>query len=146
MKIRKPLIIMLALMMICIASINVFAAEPSGQRTISDNIITPCWTNTESIHLDLGFSGTRADCSAMVIGKTGTSRITATVKLQRKNTNGTYTNVKTWAGLSANGSTLTFNDSYNVTCGYTYRLMINATVYKGGSGENVSKSVEKYCS
>lgn len=146
MKIRRTFVFMLVVTILCASGISVFAGELPGQNVFSGNVITPCWTNTESIHLNLGFSGIRADCGAMVIGKTGTSRITATVKLQRKNTNGTYTNVKTWSGLSTNDSILTFNNSYNVTRGYTYRLMINATVYKGSSGENVSHYVERYCS
>ena len=144
MKQRKPLIFMLTLMLLFTAGLPVRAAENAAVQTpIPASAVTPSWINTERIDLGLSFSGSQANCSAMVIGKTGTARITATVTLQRKNTNGAYTTVKTWSGLSANGAVLTFSDSYSVTKGYNYRLTINATVYKDSIGENVSSYVEK---
>ncbi|WP_255225915.1 hypothetical protein [Lutispora saccharofermentans] len=38
-----------------------------------------------------------------------------------------------------------FNKSYYVKDGYTYRLTINAKVYKGTSSESVSVYDEVYC-
>jgi len=137
---------MLALVLLCTMSISASGADVPGKQIKANDVIVPYWTNTESIKLDLNFSGKRADCSALVIGKMGTSKITATVKLQRKNSNGTYTTVKTWSNLQTNGTVFSFSQSYNVTRSYTYRLVINATVYKDGSSENVSQQVEKHCS
>lgn len=147
MKTKKALTIMLAVIIVCTASINSFAREyPENQTSSANNVVTPQWTNTERIDLNLSFSGIQANCSAIVTGKTGTSKITASVILQQKNSNGTYTNVKQWSGLCANGSRLTFNSNYNVNKKYTYRMTINATVYQGSTGENVSHYVENYCS
>jgi len=132
----------LAVLLVLSAGTNAYAAPV--RATISDGQITPYWTNTSSINLYLSFTSSTANCSAIVRGKTGTTKITGTATLARKNTNGTYTIVKTWSGLSTNSNELIFNESYSVSSGYTYKLTINATVYMGSNGENVSSSVEKY--
>lgn len=102
------------------------------------------WNNTTSVDVNLSFNGSKGICGACVIGRVNTSRITGNVILSRKNSNGTYTNVKEWIGLQATGNKLIFDKSYYVTKGYTYRLTINATVYRNGSGETVTGSFEAY--
>lgn len=95
--------------------------------------------NTDSATTNLSFSGTRANCSAAVDGKIGTTKITATVLLKRVNSNGTTT-VKSWTGLSASGESLYFDSSYYVASGYTYQIVVNANVYRNGTVENVTVS------
>lgn len=102
------------------------------------------WTNTTSVDVNLSFDGSKGICGACVIGRVNTTKITGTVKLDRKNPNGTYTNVKNWTDLKATGNKLIFDKTYYVSKGYTYRLTINATVYRNGSGEAVSGSFEAY--
>lgn len=65
--------------------------------------------------------------------------------LIKKNSDSTYTAVKTWNGLeAATGNMLIFDSTYYVTTGYTYRLTITATVYRNGTGETVSGYFEAY--
>lgn len=118
------------------------AAAPAAAG--GEGLILPQWANTVSITLSLSFDGGRAICGARVIGKTGTTEITGTVVLERRNTDGTYTTVKTWDDLEASGSILIFDGIHYVATGYTYRLSITATVYHNGTAETVSGSYEAY--
>lgn len=104
------------------------------------------WVNTTSVKVNLSFDGSKAICGACVIGKANTSKITGTVVLARKNSDGTYTTVKKWSDLKAAGDKLIFDKTYYVSKGYTYRLTITSTVYRNGSGETVSGSYGAYAS
>jgi hypothetical protein len=73
-----------------------------------------------------------------VTGVSGTTRITATVYLQRKPVNGTYTTIKTWSGLSSNNLIFSFSDTHPVTSGFTYRLRLDATVTRNGTSESIT--------
>lgn len=107
------------------------------------NIITPFWTNTSSVTVSISFSGTTATCSGIIDGFSGTTKITADFVLERKNSNGTYTVVKTFPTKTANSASLRFSDTATITTGYTYRLSVSATVTRNGTNETVSGWVEK---
>ncbi len=115
------------------------AAEANTQMLVS-----PQWVNTDVVNISLSFRASKGSCGACVLGKTGTTKITGTAVLSRKNSNGTYTTVKTWSGLAATGSKLIFDSTYYVTAGYTYRLTFTATVYRNGIGETVSGYYEAF--
>lgn len=137
---KKKCVPLLMILVLCFSSGSVaFAADSNTQKSVS-----PQWTNTDVINLSLSFSGSKGSCGACVIGKTGTTEITGTVVLSRKNSDGTYTAVKTWNGLDATGNMLIFDSAYYVTTGYTYRLTITAKVYRNGTGETVSGYYEAY--
>lgn len=120
-------------------------ADTTANIPKENSIITPMWTNTDLIDIDLSFSGLKANCYIDIIGKTGVTKITATAILQKKNSNGTFTNIKTWSNLSAVGSELIFSEYYYVTNGYTYRLTVNTNVYKGSGYESITAYDESYC-
>jgi len=138
---EKCLSLLLVIILCFIFGGTALAADANLQSTVSPN-----WTNTTSVNVNLSFSGGRGSCGAYVIGKSGTTQITGTVVLARKNSNGTYTAIKTWSGLKATGNILTFDETYYVTTEYTYRLTMTATVYLSGSGETVSSYFEAYAS
>jgi hypothetical protein len=102
------------------------------------------WSSTSSIDINLSFNGSKAICGACVQGWSDVKKITGTAVLSRKNSNGTYTTVKTWNNLNVAGNRLIFDNIYYVTRGYTYRLTITATVYRNGIGETVSGYFENY--
>jgi hypothetical protein len=103
--------------------------------------ISPMYTNVSYVNMNLTFSGTTANCSSTIQGLSGTTSITATYTLQRKETNGSYTTLKTWTP-SASGMTLRLNETHTVTSGYTYRLSVTASVTRNGTTETVSNWVE----
>lgn len=102
------------------------------------------WSNTNSIDINLAFEGSKAYCGACVQGWRDVTEITGTAVLSRKNSNGTYTTVKTWSDLKTSSNRLIFDGIYYVSRGYTYRLTITATVYRNGIGETVSGHFDSY--
>lgn len=142
--IRKSIILLLALILFLSMGSAAFANEGVKTQDLGTGTIGVQWVNTDSVKADLSFDGSKGFCGAMVIGKSGTTRVTGTVVLARKNANGTYTTVKTWSGLEAIGSRLLFDKIHYVSPGYTYRLTITATVYRNGIGEKVTDYNEAY--
>lgn len=147
MKISKKCITLLCALILCFLSGgDALAAQKSDFLTgRSAGDITIMWDNTTLIDMNLSFDGSKAICGILVLGKPNTSQITATVTLDRKNSNGTYTTEKTWTGLFAADDMLLFDKVYYVSKGYTYRLSITATVFRYGFGEIVTASYENYC-
>ena len=133
----------MAVLLMLTVNVPAFAAT-TADKNFSGSEIIMMLVNTDDAKANLNFSGTRANCSAVVDGKSGTTKITATALLKRVNRNGTTT-VKSWTGLSAAGDTFYFDKSYYVASGYTYEFEINAKVYRNGTVENISVSDRAYC-
>lgn len=139
---RKITALLLTLCMLFTAGIPVFAQSTVTSKAGSG--IHASWTNTDTATATLNFSGDCADCSSIIHGKDGTTKITATALLKRVNSNGTTT-VKAWTGLSASGDTFYFDRQYYVASGYTYQFEIDAHVYRNGTSEYISESDYAYC-
>lgn len=136
---RVALAAIIALSCIVFPQANVLADDIS----VGGGVVVrqPRWSNAQTVSPTLSFSGTTANCNVLIVGKSGTSKISATITLQRK-VNNAYTDVKTWTE-SASGSMLNFSGTQIVTSGYTYRLSVSATVTKDGLNESVSAHFEK---
>lgn len=140
---KKIFALLLTASLIFTASFPAFAQEKAAAAK-ADSGIHILWTNTDTATATLNFSGDCADCSSIIHGKDGTSKITATALLKRVNSNGTTT-VKAWTGLSASGDTFYFDRQYYVSSGYTYEFEIDAQVYRNGTVEYISESDYDYC-
>lgn len=101
--------------------------------------IMPLWDSCSVCRPYLSVSGNTANCMLDVRAVNGGDRIIATVTLQKENSRGNYTNVKSWSGLSGTGS-LHFADSYGVTAGASYRLKAEVKV----SGSNGTENITEY--
>jgi 4-aminobutyrate aminotransferase-like enzyme len=139
--IRKTAALLLVLLMLFSAGGAAMAAEQEPVTAPSGNMGI-MWVNTSTLYVTLSFSGSQAVCGAYVLGVSGTTEISGSATLARKNSNGTYTTVKTWNNLYAADDILTFDGSWYVTTGYTYKLTFTATVYRNGVGETVSEYYE----
>lgn len=102
--------------------------------------ITPQWTNTNDVKLDLYFVNGKAECVGIINGISGTSNISATFKLERKGLLG-WSLVNSWS-KSSKGESLSFFETNAVVKGYTYRLSVTAKVTGNGITETVNTSVE----
>lgn len=141
----KTKLISLATVLVLLLTVNVPAfASTNPKKASTDSGMHILLVNTDDAKANLDFSGTCADCSSIIHGKSGTNKITATVLLKRLNSNGTTT-VKSWTGLSASGDTFYFDQSYYVASGYTYEVVVNAKVYRNGTVENISITDSDYC-
>lgn len=110
----------------------------------NSNQIVPFWVNTDDISLKLSFSGGKANCTLNVLGKAGTTKIVADLKLLRIYSDGRTATVATWNNLTSYSDTLRVGKTATVTSGYTYRLETVTNVYKGSVGEYISLYKEGY--
>lgn len=136
----KKRILLSSIIISCFLTENVTVLAANNPSHTSGHLIDsvePVWDNTSSVEVNLSIDGSKAICGALVIGKVSTTKITGTVVLSKKNSNGTYTSVKTWSGLETTGNMMIFDKTYYISTGYTYRLTITSTVYNNGIGETV---------
>ncbi len=144
-KTKKLFSLLMAIVLSFAVAVPALAAPEAAIPALGGGIMMPMWDNTAVLNVGLSFSGTKAICGAVVIGEEGVTQITGSGVLARRNSDGTYTTVKTWSGLVANDDYLGFDGSYYVTSGYTYRFTFMAIVIKDGVGEYVSGYHEAYC-
>ncbi len=129
----------LVVLFVFVSTSSVFASDESNDLTAqSDGVVQIMWVNISQIVVDLELDGSDTSCAAFVYGKSGTDEITATVRLKRRNSDGTYTTVHIWTGLHSYSRTLLFSRPTTVATGYTYQLSITATVYNDGVGETAT--------
>lgn len=112
--------------------------------TVVVSAIEPRFSETNSITVRLGFSGTTADCDVTILGADGTTSIDCVniyLKDSRNNVKGK------WLNLSSPSNYFTFSDSVSdLTEGETYTLSVSAKVHRKGKTENVSDSKTSTCS
>lgn len=91
MVIKRILLSCIIILSFLTESMTAFAATNTSQ--VSEqllDIVEPMWDNTSSVEVNLSFDVSKAICGALVVGKVGTTKITGTVVLSKKNSNGTY--------------------------------------------------------
>ncbi len=91
------------------------------------------WDSRADCIVRLSMSGTTATGRLNVTASHTTDNITATVMLQKKNSDGTYGNVKTWSKITGKG-TLEFCEKYSPVYPKSYTYRLKAIVYVTGSG------------
>ena len=96
----------------------------------------------ESVILTLNKSSV-ASCSAEITGNHNVTSITATATLQRVESNGTYTTVKLWSGLSAAGNEFYWSGSNAIEAGKTYRLKVVAVAHSASGNETTTEYLTK---
>ncbi|MVB11043.1 hypothetical protein CAFE_17450 [Caprobacter fermentans] len=140
----KKQVVSLALsvcMLLFSSGLPAFAATSSAGSANSG--VHVMLVNTDSIHLNLSFSGDKSESTVIIRGKDGTSKIKADVYLMRVEGN-TSTTVKHWSATSY-GDELDFYKEYYVSSGYTYELMLNAAVTRNGNTEYINTSTKADC-
>lgn len=138
----KKLIVVILLGLISLSQLTFTSAQmlPSETIHMEDMItISPQWDNVNNIDLYLYFENSKANCSGLIRALSGTTKIAATFKLERKTSIG-WTHVKSWI-KSSSTSSLSFFETYAVSSGYTYRLSLTANVTRNGLTETISTSI-----
>jgi len=97
------------------------------------------WQNAANISLGMTFSNGTITSTGRVNGNNGTTAISATFVLARRNTNGTFTEVDRWTAKNGNVAMLlsTSRTTRNLSAG-TYRLSVTANVTLNGKVETVN--------
>ena len=128
---KKSSIILLLAVFVCFGITGV-SAQAAG--------IQPYWDNADKVSADLVVSGGTATSTLKIVGKSGTSKITGTLKLVDDTTG---TTVDKWS-VSVNKATCTEVKSSTVTAGHKFTLSFSGYVYDAnGRGEYVSASDSK---
>lgn len=101
------------------------------------------WVNCDTISLGLSIdSNGKSTNSVAVEGKLGTTAVSAVFKLERENSDGSYTTVKTWND-SATGDALYWCQQYYVERGYTYRLKATIMLTRNGVSETITQYISE---
>ena len=107
--------------------------------------IAPLYEELLEARSELSISGQTASPYCRIKGKPGTTKVEANMTLQRLESNGQYTDVKTWPG-SSDGTTLTMSKTWAVLPGYSYRVYVSAWVTRASTTEWFScYSNVEYC-
>lgn len=103
--------------------------------------VTPRWENTRTVQTTLSFSGTTANCSVYIAGKSGSNvtRIKGTLTL-KDNTSGTTAGSWSFDEYASYYQTTKYATAVS---GHSYTLSVSATVYNASGGEAVNGSVTK---
>lgn len=123
--------------LLCIALVTAFllpastlAAGPVVSR-IDPIIIKPMYQDLAYAIPRLSVSGGTASYSLSATGASNVTRIKATLQIQRKNANGTFSNYGAAWTASANGRALYTSGKKAVYSGNTYRLKATVQLYTG---------------
>lgn len=134
---KKEVMSVLSLLIVLISITNTYA---TSKATEIQRGILPNWQNTSDITVALTINNEKAVLSTAIEGKRNVNKITAVALLERRNSNGTYTEIERWDNLISYSSNLDWTATRYVKKGYTYRFTIIATIYKDGVGETISGS------
>jgi hypothetical protein len=125
--------------LLCIALITAFLLPAStlaagSVLSLTDTpIIKPMYQDMVWAFPGLSVNGGTATYSLDVTGATNVTKITATLQIQRKNTNGVFADYGSSWSASANGYMLYTSGTKAVYSGDTYRLKATIQLYKGSS-------------
>lgn len=142
MRIKKMAAFLLVGMLLLTQGITANAQMTSNAFQSKEGVvsISPQWTNVNDITLDLYFEDGEAGCSGKIRALSGTTKISAIFKLERKS--GTsWILEKSWSQSSSTNS-LSFFGTDAVVAGYTYRLSVTADVTRNGVTETVRTSIQ----
>lgn len=100
--------------------------------------IAPYYAHIDSLSAGISYNGNTANCWVNVIGKTGTSKISITMSIQRLESNGDYTTLHTWPVDSANSDIHSTSKTRAVVRGEYYRTSASVTVTRNGTTETTT--------
>ena len=103
------------------------------------------WDNVSSMMGVIVFDKTAGNYSMVVNGASGVTKITATATLYYKNTSGKWVATSTKWTYNVDGSRLVIDEDFTGVSGREYKVELEATVYKNGSGEKVTNTSTKTC-
>jgi hypothetical protein len=110
---------------------------PISARDAADYVpIQPLWQNVNNANATLTLSGTTATCRATIVALSGTTSISATMRLQRISLGSAIT-VQMWTGHSSSFG-LSMEGTATVSANGNYRLQVDATVVRNGVSERIS--------
>lgn len=100
--------------------------------------ISPYFNYTQTVALYFSFNGSNAETAISIDGSSSVTKITGTLSIKKKNSNGSYTTLKSWK-LSENSSSLYYeNTSYSVSSRGEYQASFVGKVYAGSKYDSIN--------
>lgn len=132
-KIRRMVMLpVCSLVMACGCFQSVYAQADTGISVLSEN--------SSDGNVVLTFSQNKAKCSVLITGKSGTSKISGTLKLYDEAAKKT---TQAWS-VSKNGDVYSESFTVTVLSGHKYTLSFKGTVYNASHvGESITRSTTK---
>lgn len=130
---RKKLCFILAILVVTLSSVSVFANELEGQAVIQPQYAI---INTISAAMTIDSGGKSTSEAYLVSGSSG-SDLYVTMELQQKS-GSQWDTIKTWTASKLNGASLSLDKDYYIVHG-TYRVKVTGTVEKGSIEETAVK-------
>ena len=137
MKRKIALILVGIMMLVCSMNAPLYAASADYELYR--------WENILSVNGLITFDKTAGNYSAIVSGASGVTKITATATLYYKNSSGDWVKTSTKWTHNVDGSRLLIEEDFTGVSGREYKVELEATVYKNGYGEKVTKTSTKTC-
>lgn len=138
-KLNAILAVSAAALMVGAMPVSVFANEANYiPKNFAEHTIGPLWDSGAKVQPSMSYSGGKVQCKASISGNSSITKIVADISLQKRNSNGSYTTIKTWSATS-NTRALSFVESYTTGTG-TYKMVVTAKIYNGSSYETISNS------
>lgn len=106
-----------------------------------DNLCQPQWANVSSIFLTMNYSGGAVNWTGEINGYSGTTKISATFTLEKRNSIGKYEYVDSWTASST--KTYLYKAASKTAAKGTYRLNVTANVTGSSGTETVTDSLVK---
>ena len=126
---KKVIALFLALTLLTSAT----GASALNTQTSREEIIGAKYTDISKITPKLSVSGTTATYSLTIIGNNNVTSLKATLQIQKKNSNGTYSNSGTSWTANSSSNYLYTSGTKTVASGGTYRLKVTVTPYIGST-------------
>ncbi len=121
-------------------SLAVGEVIPEKLTVESYDFMIPMWNDDMRPELVLNLNGGNVACIGYLRGNSGTTKIDATFRLEKKGWFG-WSEVNSWNRTSYSDY-LSFSGSAGAESGATYRFSVVAAVTRNGRTETVSSSVE----
>lgn len=135
-----------------LTSMSTFAAQTTYDKNqavtlqsgynIPELDISPYFSYTQSVTLWFDFNGSNAETAIFIEGSSAATKITGTLSIKKKNSNGSYTTVKSWK-ITENSNELFYDNSYSVSSRGEYQASFVGKVYAGSNYDNISISDNK---
>ena len=126
---KKIIALFLALILLTSAT----GAFAFNTQTAREEISTSKYVDIAKITPGFSVSGTTATYKLTVVGNNNVTSLKATLQIQKKNSNGTYSNSGTAWTAESSSNYLYTSGTKTVTSGGTYRLKVTVTPYIGST-------------
>lgn len=88
------------------------------------------WLDTKRSHVRVSINESTAVCSGVIKGENKTSKISAEIRLQKKNSSG-WTTIKSWSKTTA-GNSMSFSETAHVSNRSVYRVYVKTKLFVNG--------------